>query len=51
MRMITLASLLLASKYDELDDRIPFISNLISFKYSGSGNFEITHQDIIKTET
>lgn len=36
--MLTITCLLLASKYDELDEKIPFIDDLISFKYSGFEN-------------
>lgn len=46
--MITVACLVLASKYDELDDRIPFNANIAEYASSVA---QFTEQDIIKIET
>jgi hypothetical protein len=48
LRLLALTCLLLAAKYDELDDKIPFINDL-SHIYRNLT--EIKHSDVIKLET
>ena len=48
LRKLTVTCLLLASKYDELDDRIPFINDLINIY---KNVVKIEHKEVIQLET
>ena len=47
MRTLAVTCLLLASKYDELDDKIPFINDMI---YSLQKVMSLKHNEVLKLE-
>jgi hypothetical protein len=48
LRTLAITCLLLASKYDELDDRIPFINDMSKLLRKVT---QLHHSEVVKTET